>query len=284
MVEEVTDGALLVERPVEHVVVLTMNYPERLNAVGGELSQRLTEIWPEIDADPTVRVVVLTGAGRGFCSGADLTRRGSGEEGGDTRLQTVGVDSIERRGGVGYTGPGAQSYPRFTARQAHVYKPVITAVNGVCAGAGLHFVADSDIVICADGATFVDTHVNVGQVTALEPIGLTRRMPFGLVTRMVCLGKFERMSAQRAFETGMVSEVVPGDVLMARALELAQQVAQASPATLQTSLRAIWESLEYGLTDAYYHGFMPLTRHWDHPDASEGPRAFMDKRDPEWAS
>jgi enoyl-CoA hydratase/carnithine racemase len=282
MVEEITEGRLLVTRPVEHVVVLTLNNPEHLNAVGGELSQRLTAIWPEIDADPTVRVVVLTAAGRAFCSGADLSNRGLGQTG--TRLRTLSVDSIELRGGVGYTGPGAQSYPRFTARQAHVYKPVITAVNGVCAGAGLHFVADSDIVICADGATFVDTHVNVGQVTALEPIGLTRRMPFGLVTRMVCLGKFERMSAQRAYEVGMVSEIVPGDQLLARAIELAQDVAKASPATLQTSLRAIWESLEYGLTDAYYHGFMPLTRHWDHPDASEGPRAFMEKRDPDWAS
>jgi enoyl-CoA hydratase/carnithine racemase len=267
---------------MEHVVVLTLNYPERLNPVGGELSERLTAIWPAIDADPTVRVAILTGAGRAFCSGADLSRRGSATA--DERLRTVGVDLIEQRGRSGYQGPGATSYPRFTARQAQIYKPVITAVNGVCAGAGLHFVADSDIVICADNATFVDTHVNVGQVTALEPIGLTRRMPFGLVTRMVCLGKFERMTAQRAYETGMVSEVVPGDQLMSRALELAGQVAQASPATLQTSLRAIWESLEYPLTEAYYHGFAPLTRHWDHPDASEGPRAFMEKRDPEWSS
>src|SRR5262249_25975307 len=233
MVEEMTDGALLVARPLEHVAVLTLNYPERLNPVGGELSQRLTAIWPEIEADPTVRVTVLTGAGRAFCSGADLSGRGSGD--GDNRLQTLSVDSIEQRGSkAGYNGPGAQSYPRFTARQAHVYKPVIAAVNGVCAGAGLHFVADSDIVICAEGATFVDTHVTVGRAPALEPIGLTRRMPFGLVTRMVCLGKFERMTAQRAYEVGMVSEVVPGDELMARALELAQDVAKASPATLQT--------------------------------------------------
>src|SRR6185436_7321501 len=110
------------------------------------------------------------------------------------------VDAIEARGIPGYRGAGASAYPRFTARQAQVYKPVITAVNGVCAGAGLHFVADSDVVICSENATFVDTHVNVGQVTALEPIGLARRVPMGVVLRMVCMGKAERLSAQRAYE------------------------------------------------------------------------------------
>src|SRR5262249_10270286 len=118
MVEEVNTGALLVERPAEHVVVLTLNVPERLNPVGGELSERLTRIWPESDADHSVRVVIVTGAGRAFCSGADLSHGGPGR--GGTALDTFGVDSIERRGGQGYTGPGASSFARFTARQARV--------------------------------------------------------------------------------------------------------------------------------------------------------------------
>ena len=155
-------------------------------------------------------------------------------------------------------------------------------MNGVCAGAGLHFVADADIVICNEAATFLDTHVNVGQVTALEPIGLSRRIPFGLVTRMVCMGRHERITAQRAFDIGLVSEVVPAGQLMDRALEMARQVATASPATLQISLRAIWEGLDMGLTDAYHNGWGPLTAHWDHPDAAEGPKAFLEKREPHW--
>jgi enoyl-CoA hydratase/carnithine racemase len=260
MVKELTDGALLVTRPEEHIVVLTLNYPERLNPVGGELTERLVRIWPEIDADPSVRVVVLTGAGRGFCSGADMGHRPGSE-------------------GQASEDP---ALPRFTARQNQVFKPVITAVNGVCAGAGLHFVADADIVICNEAATFLDTHVNVGQVTALEPIGLSRRIPFGLVTRMVCMGRHERITAQRAFDIGLVSEVVPAGQLMDRALEMARQVATASPATLQISLRAIWEGLDMGLTDAYHNGWGPLTAHWDHPDAAEGPKAFLEKREPHW--
>jgi enoyl-CoA hydratase/carnithine racemase len=261
MVEEQKDGPLLVARPEDHIVVLTFNHPERLNALTAELRDRLTQIWPEIDADPSIRAVVLTGAGRGFCSGADMANRPGGDG----------------------TIPDNPQLPRFTARQAHVYKPVITAVNGVCAGAGLHFVADADIVISSDKATFTDSHVNVGQVTALEPIGLSRKMPLGLVTRMVCVGRHERLSAQRAYDVGMISEVVPHDLLLDRAMELARQTAAASPATLQISLKAIWESLEMGLTDAYHNGYAPLAAHWQHPDAAEGPQAFMEKREPNWA-
>ena len=85
VVEEQKDGVLLVERPEEHIVVLTLNYPERLNALTAELRDRLTEIWPEIDADPSVRVIVFTGAGRGFCSGADMANR----PGADTDLSAA---------------------------------------------------------------------------------------------------------------------------------------------------------------------------------------------------
>ena len=119
-------------------------------------------------------------------------------------------------------------------------------------------------------------------MTALEPIGLSRRIPFGLVTRMVCMGRHERITAQRAFDIGLVSEVVPAGQLMDRALEMARQVATASPATLQISLRVIWEGLDMGLTDAYHNGWGPLTAHWDHPDAAEGPKAFLEKREPHW--
>ena len=255
--------SLLIEQ-TGGVVTLTLNRPDRLNALNGDLIGQLGAAWERIDADPSVRVVVVTGAGRAFCSGAD-------------------VDALAGRPPTdGGPAPAAEN-PRFTARHKRVFKPVITAVNGVCAGAALHFVADSDIVLAGDRATFVDTHVHVGQVSALEPIGLSRKMPLGAVLRMVVLGKHERLSADRALELGLVSEVVPGDELLARAHELAAMVASASPATVRASLAAIWESLNLGLEDAYDHGFAVLSRHWAHPDALEGPRAFLEKRDPEWA-
>jgi enoyl-CoA hydratase/carnithine racemase len=247
------DDELLVERD-GHVVVITINRPQRLNALSRGVRSRLTGLWPELDADPDVRAVVVTAAGdRAFSSGGDVSEF-----------------------------DGAEDYPRFTARQAGVFKPVILAVNGLCASAGLHFVADSDIVICSENATFFDTHAHVGQVSALEPIGLARRIPVGEVLRMVTLGRAYRIDAARALAIGLVSEVVPLEQLRARAIELARIVASASPQTLKVSLRAIWESLDLGLDDGLRHGYELLQAHLDHPDAQEGPAAFMARREPQW--
>ena len=255
-----------------HVVTLTLNRPERMNALGGDLIPALGEAWDRIGEDRTVRVVILTGAGRGFCSGADLAGGGMEKRAEDGRpAEDLGK-------------PRHPSLnPRFTARHKRMYKPVITAVNGVCAGAGMHFVVDSDIVIAAKTATFVDTHVSVGFVSALEPIGLSRKIPLGAVTRMIAMGRHERLSAQRAYELGLVSEVVEDGALLARANELAAAVATASPTTLEKSLRAVWEGLDVGLEEALDNGWNILSSHWDHPDIREGAAAFVEKRDPNWA-
>src|SRR5205807_9049410 len=97
---------------------------------------------------------------------------------------------------------------RMTAWHCGVWKPVIAAVNGTCAGAGLHFVADADVVIASSNAEFLDPHVSVGQVSAIETIGLARKSPMEAVTRMALMGRHERMSADRARELGILSEVV----------------------------------------------------------------------------
>jgi enoyl-CoA hydratase/carnithine racemase len=247
------DDELLVERD-GHVVILTVNRPERLNAYSYDLRMRLSALWPELDADPDVRAVVVTATGdRAFSSGGEV---------GELNVEEV--------------------YPRYTARQAGVFKPMIVAVNGLCASAGLHFVADGDIVICSENATFFDTHTHVGQVAALEPIGLTRRIPLGEVLRMVTLGKSYRIDARRALEIGLVTEVLPGDRLRERAVELAHQVSAASPETVQQSLRAIWQSLDMGLEEGLAQGWDILAAHREHPDAFEGPRAFAEKRPPAW--
>jgi enoyl-CoA hydratase/carnithine racemase len=163
-----------------------------------------------------------------------------------------------------------------------MWKPVIVAVNGVCAGAGLHFVAEGDIVLAADHATFLDPHVSVGQVAAFEPILLARRMPLGAVTRMCLLGRAERIDAETAKSLGLVSEVVPGPSLQARALELAEALKGNSPAAMIGTKKAVWRSLEQGLSDAMAEGWKLITAHWSHPDATEGPRAFVEKRSPKW--
>ena len=247
-----------------HVGVIRLNRPDRLNALGGRTFPMLNAAWNDFGSDPMIRSIVFTGTGRGFCAGADMAARTEVQASGGTGLE---IDRVQ---------------PLFTARHVKLYKPVITAVNGVCAGAGLHFVVDCDIAIASDQATFTDTHVDVGQITAQEPIGLSRKIPLGAVTRMVVLGRSERLSAQRAYELGMISEVVPHDHLMERAMELAEVAASVSPATVQGSLRGIWESLDEGLEEALEKGWKRIKEHYTHPDASEGPRAFVEKRLPNW--
>jgi enoyl-CoA hydratase/carnithine racemase len=247
-----------------HVLKLVLNRPERLNALNREMQRALESVFTAAGADPGIRAIVITGEGRAFCAGADM-------------------ESLQE-GAMGFSDPANVRVPKFTNRQTRIWKPTICAVNGVCAGAGLHFVADSEIVIASEAASFVDTHVNVGQVTALEPIGLLRRMPLGEVMRMVVLGKAERLSAAQALSTHMVSEITTPEDLVERAMALGEIVAGVSPAAVQASLKAIWESFELPLARAYENGFDILIRHRNHPDALEGTTAFIEKREPIWTA
>jgi enoyl-CoA hydratase/carnithine racemase len=206
---------------------------------------------------------------------------------GEGRAFQTGVDVAEIAG----DGVGMERYRRsledfdlhFTSWHQQVGKPVITAVNGVCAGGGFHWVADADIVIAASDAEFFDPHVSIGQVVAIEAIGLLRKMPVEAVMRMAFVGRHERLSAQRAYELGMISQVVdPPGRLRDEAQALAEKIAQNSPAAMRATKRALWGALEVGLTDACRAGAGELVSMWGHPDQEEGPRAFADKREPQW--
>ena len=256
---------LLVERdgPVGWLV---NNRPEVLNAMNGKMREEFADAWLELDRDPQVKVIVHTGAGRAFQTGVDMTE-----------LATDGL-GMER-----YRESAENNDFHFTAWHQGVSKPVITAVNGLCAGGGFHWVADADIVIAARDAQFFDPHVSAGQVVAMEAIGLLRKMPFEAVMRMALVGRYERMSAQRAYELGMISEIVdPPERLRERAQELAETIARNSPAAMRATKRALWGALEYGLTDACRAGAQQLVSMWGHPDQEEGPAAFAEKREPEW--
>lgn len=242
--------------------------PAQLNAMTSTMRDEFADAWLELDADPAVKVIVHTGNGRAFQTGVDVTE-----------IATDGV-GMER-----YRDSLENFDLHFTAWHQGVQKPVITAVNGICAGGGFHWVADADIVIAASDAQFFDPHVSIGQVVAIEAIGLLRKMPFEAVMRMALVGRHERMSAQRALQLGMISEVVdPPERLRERAQELAETIARNSPAAMAASKRALWRALELGLTEACREGAKDLVSLWGHPDQTEGPRAFADKREPRWAA
>ena len=259
----------------EHLIVerhgpvgwLINNRPDQLNAMNAKMRDEFADAWHELDEDKDVRVIVHTGNGRAFQTGVDVNEIASDGVGMDRYRESVEAWDLH-----------------FTAWQNQVWKPVITAVNGLCAGGAFHWVAEADIVICASDAQFFDPHVSVGQVVSIEAIALLRKMPVEAVMRMCLVGRHERMGAQRAYELGMVSEVVdPPEKLRERAQQLAETIAQNSPAAMAATKRALWGALELGLTDACKAGAKELVSMWGHPDQTEGPLAFAEKRDANWA-
>ena len=257
---------LVVERD-DHIGWLIFDRPDRGNAMDAVMLAELERAWQELDADPEVRVIVNTGNGSAFQTGLDVGQLASDPEA--LREQSRRTKRAELR---------------FTAWHNEVRKPVIAAVNGTCAGGGLHFVADADIVIVAEDATFLDPHVSIGQVTAYEAIALVRKSPAEAVFRMALVGRHERLSARRAYDLGICSEVQPAADLRDAAADLAAKIALNSPAAMAATKRALWGALEAGLTDACRAGSQELVAMWGHPDQTEGPAAWADKREAQWST
>ncbi|HKY13494.1 MAG TPA: enoyl-CoA hydratase/isomerase family protein, partial [Microthrixaceae bacterium] len=236
------------------------------NALDATMWNELERAWRELDDDPDVRVIVNTGNGAAFQTGLDMVQLSTDPDA--LREQSRATKRAELP---------------FTSRHQEVVTPVICAVNGTCAGGGLHFVVDADIVILASDATFVDPHVSLGQVSAFETIALSRRMAFEPVMRMALLGRHERITAQRAYDLGMASQIVdPPDRLRDEAQMLGETIARNSPTAMAVSRNALWRALEVGLTEACVLGAKDLTGVWGHEDQNEGPLAFAEKRDAVW--
>ena len=147
----------------------------------------------------------------------------------------------------------------------------------------LHFVADADVVIASADATFVDPHVSVGQVSAYETIALVRRSPMEAIVRMALTGSHERIGAERARQLGILSEVVAPPRLRQRAGEIAELVGRNSPTAMAATKRALWGAFEAGLTEACKAGALELAAMWGHADQTEGPAAWAETREPQWA-
>jgi enoyl-CoA hydratase/carnithine racemase len=218
----------------EHVVTVTLNRPDRLNSFNQTMMDEFQDVWRRVRTDDDVHVVVLRAAGdRAFCTGVDV------QDGFDIAPNVWSQED-----------PGAALGPRAN----RVWKPVVCAVQGMVAGGAFYWLNESDIIISADDATFFDPHVSYGLTSALEPIGLARRIPIGEVLRWALLGLDERMSAARALQIGLVSELVPQALLWDRADELARIIAAKPPAAIQGTVRAIWESLDLPRTVALQTG------------------------------
>ena len=208
----------------DHVGLIRLNRPEALNAFDRKTCEEMRGAWQRIKADPLVHAVVLRAAGeRAFCAGLDV-KSSYGQP-----------DDVWN-----HEDPGELLSPKWQK----VWKPVVCAVQGLCTAGAFYFLNEADIVICSPEATFFDSHVSSGMVSALEPVGLMRRIGLGETLRIALSGNDERVSAETALRIGLVSEVVERDRLWPRAHEIAAGIASKPSAATQGTVRAIWESLD----------------------------------------
>ena len=207
------------------VATITLNRPDKLNCFNRIMVLEFRQLWAALREDTTVRVCVLRAApGRAFCSGVDV-KEGWRAPGEDERP----FDQDD---------PGEWLGPKSNK----VWKPLIVAVQGICAGGAFYWLNEADIVICADDATFFDPHLKFGKISAVEPIGAMGRIPLQEITRMVLLADDERIGAQTALRISLVTEITTSERLWPRAQELALAIAARHPVAVQGSMRAIWEA------------------------------------------
>jgi enoyl-CoA hydratase/carnithine racemase len=209
---------------VDRVATITLDRPDALNAFDRRMCEEIRDAWHAVKEDDRVHAVVLRAAGeRAFSAGLD-TKRSFGQP-----------DIVWN-----HLDPGEYLSPKWQK----LWKPVVCAVHGMCTAGAFYFVNEADVVICSEDATFFDSHVTYGFVSAIEPIGLMRRIGLGDTLRMALTGNGERVSAPTALRLGLVSEVVSRDELWSHAHDLARLIASYPTVATQGTVRAIWESLD----------------------------------------
>ena len=241
-----------------HLVTITMNRPERLNAMSDELVEKLVETWERFRDDDDAWVAILTGAGeRAFCAGRDLKER---VEKGRRKLKYP----FERTCPTGCQG---------------LWKPVIAAVNGVAVAGGWYLAQNCDIRVASENATFGISEVkwNLGANWAVT---LPRYVPLGLAMEIVLTG--EQISAKRAYEIGFVNRVVPNDQLMAEAEKIADTILQCGPKSVWAHKELLWRGLSLSHDEGLAMSTHIVAPLYEMEDSKEGPRAFVEKRKPQW--
>ena len=259
--------ALIVEHPEttsEKVVTITLNRPERRNAIGPEMINELRWALADADGDPAARAVVITGAGKAFCAGGDFAQ------------MTGGVDDAA----IPMHPDGGGDYASLLLAMMKYGKPIIAKVNGHAMGGGLGLVAASTFAIASIDAQLGTPEVNVGLFPMMIMAVLARLVPRRKLVSMMLLG--ERLEAHDAAELGLISEVAPPEELDAKVASLVERLKKKAPLAIRHGLQALFAQDALTLGDA-----LPLLRDrlgllLATDDAREGLMAFMQKRAPVW--
>jgi enoyl-CoA hydratase/carnithine racemase len=239
----------------EHIAYVTLNRPDKLNAMNETMHRELGQVWDDFRDDGNLRVAILSGRGRCFSAGADLSG------GAPTEQYHYGGD-----------------FPDIT-RTRRVYKPIVAALHSHVVGYGMWIALDADIRIAAADTSFWLPEPQWGIATI--PAGwVPRHVPWAIASELLLMA--ERVDAQRAYAVGLLNKVVPADQLMAEAQRAAERLAQLSPAAVQGMKESMVcaSNLDYAAVDHITETVQ--NRVMNSPDRAEGGRAFVEKRTAKW--
>ncbi len=255
------DGMLLRRDRGGGIVHLTLNRPEAFNSLSSGLMSLLQDELDDIAADPAARVIIIEGAGRGFCAGHDLK-------------EITSLKTVEARQAL------MAQCCKLMLSVVHCPKPVIAKVHGVAAAAGCQLVASCDLAVADEGTRFATPGVNIGLFCHTPMVALGRNVGRKHAMEMLLTG--EAMDAPTAHRFGLINRHVPSAELDGAAMQFARLIAGKSSYTLRVGKEAFYRQMDMGLEEAYAMASEVMVENMMAQDAHEGMTAFIEKREPIW--
>ncbi len=260
--KQMTEEALVLRHDDEGVTTLTMNRPQARNALSQGMLRAMLDAFIEVSTDETAHVVILAGAGPGFCAGHDL--------------KEIKAQNYSRN----YTEQLFADCAELMQTIIRLPKPVIAQVHGIATAAGAQLVASCDLAISSQEARYATPGVNIGLFCSTPMVALSRNLSNKHAMQMLLTG--DLIDAQNAYRMGLVNEVVDVEQLESKTMELARKLASKSPLTVAIGKEAYYRQAELPLSEAYDYTKEVMVRNLEARDAQEGISAFIEKRHPVW--
>ena len=251
----------------DHIATLTMNAPERLNALSDDMLAELQKTFDDIAEDATVRTVILRGVGKAFCAGHDLKEMQAGRQSQD--------------GGAAYFADLFDRCASVMQRIQSIPQPVIAQVHGIATAAGCQLVATCDLAVAADDTRFGVNGVNIGLFCSTPMVALTRNITRKAAFEMLTTGRF--INAREAQELGLINRAVHSDALSRETNDLAHSIASKLPVAVKTGKQAFYTQAQMSTADAYAYTGDVMVQNMLDAQTDEGISAFLEKRKPDWS-